>query len=76
MQEYLVPIRALVIGLLLIFFKKKVSQLIPKTFEKFPKYEEGAKVLKVKFEVNPNYIAVLGVVYIFIALRTFFAIWK
>ena len=58
----------------MIIFKEKVSQLIQKAFEKFPKYEDGIKSLNMKFEVRSSYIAVLGVVFVLIAIAGFYEI--
>ena len=73
-MEYIGPIQGVIIGLCLIIFKEKVSQFLKKAFEKFPKYEDGAKSLNMKFEVHPRYITILGLIFILIAIAGFFEI--
>ena len=74
MLKYLGPLQGFIIGFCLIIFKEKVSQLIQKAFEKFPKYEDGIKSLNMKFEVRSSYIAVLGVIFALIAIAGFYEI--
>ena len=73
-MEYIGPIQGFIIGLCLIIFKEKISQLLKKAFEQFPKYEDGAKSLNMKFKVHPGYITLLGLFFIFIAIAGFFEI--
>jgi len=54
------PIFGLIFGLILIFYKEKVSVLITKIYEKFPHDKEVAKALNISFYVKPIYIAILG----------------
>lgn len=68
------PMLGFVIGLCLIMFKEKVSQFLRKVFEKFPKYEDGAKSLNMRFEVHPGYITILGLIFILIAIGGFLEI--
>jgi len=74
MIKYLGPFQGLIIGLCLIIFRKTVAQFLKKAFEKFPKYEDGAQSLNMKFEVRPSYLIVLGLFFILIALAGFFKI--
>jgi hypothetical protein len=75
MIKYLGPLQGVIIGLCLIFFRKTVTQILQKAFEKFPKYEDGAKALNMKFEVRSGYIIILGFIFIIVALAGFFKIF-
>ena len=74
MEKYLGPFQGLIIGLCLIIFKEKVSLFLQKAFKEFPKYKDGVKSLRMKFEVQPFYIMVLGLIFILIAITGFFEI--
>jgi len=74
MVKYLGPLQGIIIGLCLIIFKEKVSRFLQKAFEKFPKYEDGAKSLNMKFEVRPVYLTILGLIFILISIAGFFEI--
>lgn len=60
------PIFGLLIGVLFIIFSSKVAFYLQKVFEKLPKYDQN---MYRDLSVRPVYIKIIGVVYIFIAIR-------
>jgi hypothetical protein len=69
MNQYLWPIPSFVIGVLLIVFRKNVATWISKIVEAvFPRWKSGVKYLNWKSSVKPVFIAMLGVVYIIVAI--------
>ena len=62
MSVRLAPISGIIIGILLIAFRKPVSQCVESCYRRFPKYEDGVKALNIKFSIRPVYITVFGLV--------------
>ncbi|MCP3875588.1 MAG: hypothetical protein GY699_20845 [Desulfobacteraceae bacterium] len=73
-MEYLGPLQGLVTAFVLIIFRKKVSELIQKAFERFPKYEDGVKAMNVSFKVKPSHITIIALMFLFISILGFFEI--
>ena len=65
--QTIVPI---IFGILAIIYRQKVSIFIQKTYEKFPKYEDGIKACKISFTVRPVFITILAVIWILISLMS------
>jgi len=61
---------SITIGILAIIYRRKVSLFIQKTYEKFPKYEDGVKAFKISFTVRPVFITILAVIWILISLMS------
>ena len=59
-----------IIGILAIIYRRKVSLFIQKAYEKFPKYEDGVKVFKISFTARPVFITILAVIWILISLMS------
>ena len=57
-----------IIGILAIIYRRKVSLFIQKAYEKFPKYEDGVKAFKISFTVRPIFITILAAIWILISL--------
>jgi len=57
---YPAPINGIIFGIVLIVLRKKICILLQKSFEKFPKYEDGVKVLNIRFTIRPIFITVMG----------------
>ena len=74
MGYYLGSIQGVIIGVILIVFRHKAANYIQKAFTKFPKYEDGAKTLNFQYSVKPIYLAILGVIFILIAVAGFISI--
>jgi hypothetical protein len=65
---FLTSINGIIIGIALIVFRKKVCVFLQKTYEKFPKYEDGIKTFNIKFTVRPFFITILGSIIIFMSI--------
>ena len=57
---YPAPINGIIFGIILIVFRKKICELLQKSYEKFLKYEDGVKALNMKFTIRPIFITILG----------------
>jgi hypothetical protein len=57
---YPASINGIIFGVVLIVFRKKVCMLLQKTYENFPKYDNGVKALNMKFTIRPIFITILG----------------
>ncbi len=60
MLEILRPIIGVIVGILIVLYRNKICVYIQKSYKKMPQYEEGVKSLKVRFNVRPTIIAILG----------------
>lgn len=74
MEIYFGPLQGLIIGLLLLFFKEKISFFAKNTLEKFPKYQDGIKLLNINLDVRPAHIMIIGLIFIFLAVAGFLKI--
>ncbi len=66
------PLIALLEGLLLIVFRKKISIFLEKAYQKFPTNKISEQFYKISYKVNPIYIFILGLVFILISIMTLF----
>ena len=73
-MEYLGPLQGFITAIVLFIFREKVSVLVQKGFEHFPKYEDGVKSINVSFEVRPSHIVVISLMFLFISVLGFFAV--
>jgi hypothetical protein len=64
----------IIIGILIIIFRKKISRNIEKYYQRFPKYNEGVKSLKLKLSIRPLFIGAIGYILIFFSIYSFFYI--
>ncbi len=53
---YPAPINGIIFGIVLIVFRKKICILLQKSFENFPKYEDGVKTLNIRFTIRPIFM--------------------
>lgn len=56
------------VGIGLIVFRNSACALLQKSYEKFPKYEEGVKSVRIKFSIRPIFIIVLGIIVLMFSL--------
>jgi hypothetical protein len=62
------PLKGLILGLLFIIFRNQVARGLTKFYQKFPKWEEGVKILNLNLSVKPVYITMLGAVIIVVSV--------
>jgi len=62
------PLRGVALGLVFIMFRKQIASGLTKFYEKFPKWEEGVKILNLKFTVRPIFILLFGSIIIFVSI--------
>ena len=74
MKEYIGPIQGIIVGILLIVFRCKVSILLRKSVERFPKYKDGEETFNLKYGIRPIFIIILGALFILISCHGLFAI--
>ena len=58
----------IIVGILAIIFRRRVSLFIQKVYERFPKYEDGVEAFKISFTVRPIFITILAAIWILISL--------
>lgn len=73
-MEYLAVIKGFVFGVLLIVFRNQIALFIENVMTRFPKYQDGESHFKWKYSVRPVYLAMLGSIFIFVALRVLLSI--
>ena len=73
-MEYLGPLQGFITAIVLFIFREKVSVLVQKGFERFPKYEDGVKSMNVSFEVRPSHIVIISLMFLFISILGSFAV--
>ena len=69
---YPAPINGIILGIVLVVFRKKVCELLQKSYEKLPKYEDGVKALNMKFTIRPIFITILGSLILIISIVVLF----
>jgi hypothetical protein len=67
----LAPLSGTAIGILLILFRDRVCLFLENVYEKFPKYEDGVKMLNLKFSVRPIFVIVFAILIILFSLTGF-----
>ena len=67
-RMYPEPINGIILGILLIVFRNKVCMFLQRVYEKFPKYEDGVKMLNIKFTIRPIFITILGSLILIISI--------
>lgn len=48
------------LGLMIIIFRKQISEKIQASYERMPKYESAFKEFNIRFTVRPIFITILG----------------
>jgi len=59
---------SIIVGILAIIYRRKVSLFIQKVYERFPKYEDGVEAFKINFSIRPVFITILAAIWILISL--------
>jgi hypothetical protein len=67
----LAPLNGIGVGILLILFRKNVCSFLEKSYDRFPKHEEGVKMLNLKFSLRPGFIVTLGVIIMLFSIAGF-----
>ena len=68
MHQFLGPISGFAVGVLLIVFRGKIAIVIQRVVEAFFKLFPMNEYRPFKLSVRPSFIAILGVMYIFVAI--------
>ena len=74
MKEYVGPIQGIIVGILLIVLRCKISIFLRKSVEKFPKYKDGEITFNLKYGIRPIFIIILGALFILISCYGLFTI--
>jgi ABC-type lipoprotein release transport system permease subunit len=67
-MEFPKPIIGVLLGLCIIFFRKKISIYIERFYKNFPQNKDAVETLNIKFEIRPIFIAILGAVLILMSV--------
>lgn len=62
------PIKGIILGSLFIIFRNQVARGLTKFYQKFPKWEEGVKILNLSFTVKPVYTTMLGAAIVLVSV--------
>ena len=74
MMNFIRPTIGLILGILIIIFRKKICVYIEKLYNNFPIYKDGVKALNISFTVRPLFILVIGLLIIMFSLVSILSI--
>ena len=60
MKEIIGPIQGIIVGILLLYYKKKIALFLENSVKKFPKYKDGEETFKIEYNVRPIFITIIG----------------
>ena len=62
MRQLLGPTIGFFAGVSIILFRRIIVAYLEKTYEKFPKYDDGVRTFDIRFKVKSIYVVILGLI--------------
>lgn len=75
MKHLLGPTIGFFVGVSIMLFRNVIVSFLEKSYEKFPRYDDGIKTLKFRFKIRPIFIVVLGLIISVFSIIGFMSAW-
>ena len=75
MRQLLGPTIGFFVGVSIILFRRIIIAYLEKSYEKFPKYDDGVKTFDIGFKVKPIFVIVLGLIISMFSIIGFMNVW-